>query len=131
MRRTDASSPLGGSSWFDGSLYRFSARFERRVLRSVDVAADERHHIRWPGYASEAFIEDQPGDGRGGLDLGLENVSLQRVQQTLSEQCRRNLFRHGLGSLDEHLVGDPRRLRRKDRHSDGWKDIKVVRLSGQ
>ena len=107
-----------------------SCRFVR-VFRLVDVLADKRHHVGRTIYAGQARIEDEFRHSRGCLDLGLKNIRLQRVQETLLEQLGGHLIRHGLPGLDEHLVGDALRLRGEDRHTDRREYVEVVRLSRQ
>src|SRR5579864_5898220 len=53
------------------------------VLRLVDLLTNERNHVGGTLDAGEARIEDQLRNARGSLNLGLENIRLQRVKQTL------------------------------------------------
>jgi hypothetical protein len=55
------------------------------------VLTDERHHVSRTSYPTEAGIEDEFRHSRGCLDLGLENIRLHRVEETLLEQLRWHL----------------------------------------
>src|ERR1700692_2733869 len=101
------------------------------ILRLVDMLTDERHHVSRMSHPSQVGVEDKFRHSCGCLDLGLENVSLQRVQEALLEQLIRYLIRNSLRGFDEHLVGDSFRLRRKDRHADRRENVEVVGLARQ
>jgi hypothetical protein len=47
------------------------------------VLADKRHHVSRTSYPTEAGIEDEFRHSRGCLELGPENIRLQRVEETL------------------------------------------------
>src|SRR5262249_896466 len=107
-----------------------SSRFLRlsSVLRLVNVLADERLDVGRASDSREFRVKDEFRHAGGGLDFGFENVRLQGIQKSLLEQIGWDLVRHGLTSLDEHLVGDTFRLRGEDGHADRGEDVKVVRL---
>jgi hypothetical protein len=91
--------------------------------------ANKGDHVAGALDASQFRIEDQLCNACGGLNLGLKNIRLQRVEETLLELIGRHLIRHRLPGLDEHLVCDAFRLRGEDSHTDRWEDVEVVRLS--
>src|SRR5712664_309025 len=125
--------PLGPTSLarISFSSNRAHPGFLCSIFRLVDVLADKRHHVSRTSYTSQPGIEDEFRHSRGCLDLGLENIRLQRVQETLLEQLGWHLIRHRLPSLNEHLVRDALRLRSEDRHTDRREYVEIVRLPRQ
>src|SRR5258706_10285655 len=100
------------------------------VFRFVDVLANKGHHVIRTSYPSQAGVEHEFRHSRRCLNLGLEDIRLQRVQETLLEQRGRHLIRHCLPGLDEHLVRDSLRLRGENCHSYRRKYVEVICLSG-
>src|SRR6185295_9170086 len=119
----------GGVAFLPASLVGPSAQLV--VVGFVDVAADERLHVGGAVNAGEAAVEHQLGDARGGVDLGFEDVGLQRVEAALFEQGVWHLVGDGTCGLDKHVVGDSFGLRRVDGHPDRREDVEVVGLAGQ
>src|SRR6476620_4238738 len=101
------------------------------VVGFVDVAADERLHVGGAVNAGEAAVEHQLGDARGGVDLGFEDIGLQRVEAALFEQGVWHLVGDGTCGLDKHVVGDSFGVGRVDGHPDRREDVEVVGLARQ
>src|ERR1700693_2539355 len=93
------------------------------------MLTDECNHVRWARDRGQVGVEDEFCNSRGGLNLGLENIRLQRIQEALLEQIGRHLIRYCLSGLDEHLVGDALRLGGENRHTDSREDVEIVGLS--
>src|SRR5712672_4462418 len=120
--------PLGPTSLarISFSSTRAHPGFLCSVFRLVDVLAYKRDHVSRTSYARQAGVEDEFRHSCGCLDLGLENIRLQRVQETLLEQLGRHLIRHRLPGLNEHLVRDSLRLRGENCHSYRRKYVEVI-----
>src|ERR1700754_5177282 len=101
------------------------------VVGFVDVAADKRLHVGGAVNAGKTAVEHQRGDARGGVDLGFEDVGLQRVEAALFEQGVWHLVGDGTCGLDKHLIGNSFGVGRVDGHPDGREDVEVVGLAGQ
>ena len=56
------------------------------VLRLVNVLTDECCQVGGTIHTGEVRIEDELCHPRGRLNLGLENVRLQRIEEALIEQ---------------------------------------------
>lgn len=79
----------------------------------------------------ETGVKDELGHPRGGLNFDLQDVRLRREQHPELQLLGGHLVGHGVGGVDEHLIGYARRVCGVDRQADGGEDIEVVGLRRQ
>ena len=107
---------------------RFRCR-KRYVFRLVDMTTNEPNHVGWTWDPSKSRIERQLRHTSRSLNFRLQNVGLQRVQETLLQQLGWHLIRNSTRGLDEHLISDARGLGGKDRHANGRENVEIVCLT--
>ena len=98
------------------------------ILRFVEVPPNERLHIGRTIHAGQAGIKDELGYSRGSLNFDLQYVRLRREQHPELELLGRHLVGDGMRGLEEHFVGDARRVRRVDGQADSVEGVEVVGL---
>jgi hypothetical protein len=79
---------------------------KRRIFRLVDLAANESDHVGWTRDPGKSRIEYQLRHTCCSLNFSLQNVGLQRVQETLLQQLGWHPIRNSTRGLDEHLISD-------------------------
>jgi hypothetical protein len=88
-----------------------------RVDGPIRPAPDKGSHVVRPLDAGQSLLEDVACEIGRDVQGCFENLTLRRIDETFVEAALSDLLGHGLCGDDEHLVGDPLRFRREDRHS--------------
>lgn len=95
------------------------------------MAADQGLDVIGPGHLGQVAVEHQLGDTGGRVDRHLQHLGLGREQHAQLELLGSHLVGHGMGRLDEHLIGDHLGVGGQNRQAYGREDVEVVGLRGQ
>ena len=94
------------------------------------MAADQGLDVVGPGHLGQVAVEHQLGHPGGGVDRHFQHLGLGREEHAQLELLGGHLVGHGMGCLDEHLIGHHLGVGGQDGQAHRREDVEVVGLRG-